>query len=122
MKKQFLHQGDVQLIETTLPKSAKSITKRPLALGEKSGHQHLVTGDYELFEDETGNIYVSAGNAGCVLQHIHESVLKQNTVNSKEILPIADHKVIELQPKTVYKVGIHQKYEPFKKVFEKVID
>lgn len=119
MKKNLLHQGDVQVVEATIPKSAKKINNKPVAYGEHSGHQHIVTGDCEMFEDgET--LFVSVGTEGALLQHIHESVFKGDFA-TKEVLPIADHKVVKLT-EGKYKFGIHKKYNPFAKVWEKVID
>lgn len=120
MKKELVHQGDVQGIESTLPRKAKKIDKKPLALGEHSGHQHCITGDYELFEDEKGNLFAAVGSDGAVLQHMHES--KFISFESKKIVEKADHKPIELEPNKVYKFGIHKRYNPFSKIFERVID
>lgn len=120
MKKEMNMQGDVQIITSKLPRSAKKVEKKPIALGEVSGHQHVVTGDYELFEDEKSNIYVVVGEKGAMLQHIHQSFFKGYDV--KETLPVADHKAIELLPNTTYLTGIHKRYDPFKKVWERVID
>lgn len=118
-EKNYLMQGDVQLISATIPKSAKKIPNKPVAYGEHSGHQHCLMGDAELFEDgET--LYVSVGKEGCLLQHIHESVFKGDFA-TKERLPIADHNIVELTEGT-YKIGIHKRFNPFAKVWEKVID
>lgn len=117
------HQGDVQYMSIdSLPADAKRIDKKPVALGEHSGHQHVVTGDYEMFEDEKSNIFITVGNAGAVLQHIHESNFK--SFDTKALIGKADHNACTktLVPGKVYKFGIHQRYEPFKKVFEKVQD
>lgn len=121
MERKFLHQGDVQLITSNKPSGLKSVAKKPLALGEKSGHQHVITGDYELLENEVGELFVSVGNAGAVLQHIHESNFTGNW-NSTTEMPAADHKSITLEPDSFFKVGIHRKYEPFAKVWESVAD
>ena len=119
MKKEFLHQGDVQMITSELPKNAKQIEKKPVALGEKSGHQHVITGEYELFEHE-GNMYAKVMTGGAILQHIHKS--KFTNFQEGEILEKADHKHIILKPNTTYKIGIHKKYNPFQKVWDKVED
>ena len=120
MNKHKLHQGDVQSISHELPLTAKVITKRPIALGEKSGHQHIVTGDYEMLEDTESNIYVKVGINGAILQHIHESQFIG--YDTQELLNKADHGVIKLKPSTTYLFGIHKKFNPFAKVWEKVID
>lgn len=114
------HQGDVQFASTLLPKGLKKIERKPIAYGEHSGHLHVITGDYEMLEDDKGTLYVSVGNAGAVLRHIHESQFKG--YDSKEIMPKADHKPITLIPNTNYIFGIHKRYNPFSKVWEKVID
>jgi len=113
-------QGDVQFKAVALPKNANKISNKPIALGEHSGHCHAITGDAELFEHE-GIIYATVGKDGAILQHIHESVLK-NDFKTKKVLPVADHKPIHLSPNQTYVFGIHKKYNPFKKVFEKVQD
>jgi hypothetical protein len=121
MNRKFIHQGDVQLIEVNRPSNLKSVGKRPVAYGEHSGHQHIVTGDYELLEDEKGSIFISVGNAGAALQHIHESVFRNNW-ESTDTLPMADHNPLTLDPGTFMKVGIHKKYNPYAKVWESVKD
>ena len=121
-KKHFVHGGDVQALEAKLPAGAKKIAHKPIALGEKSGHMHIVTGqDVELFEDENGNIFAAVGNDGATLQHVHESVFN-GQYNTNSVYPKADHKPVTLKPNTVYKFGIHQRYQPFKKVWEKSLD
>src|ERR1700677_1188054 len=97
------HQGDVQFKSVDkIPSTATKINKKPIALGEHSGHQHVITGDYELFEDKEGNIFAAIGSDGATLQHIHES--KFTGFDKKEIIEKADHKPIveALQPYTKY--------------------
>lgn len=47
---------------TSIPKNAKRIKTRPLALGEVTGHHHSIVADdpcaIEMYEDEQGNIFV----------------------------------------------------------------
>jgi hypothetical protein len=120
MKKQQGHAGDVQFKQiASLPKSAKQIANTPIAYGEKSGHVHVVTGDVELFELD-GKMFAAVGKDGAVLQHLHESVFK-NRYEAKEPLQKADHNPIKLGEGT-YEFGIHKKYNPFSKVFERVLD
>lgn len=122
MKNIKFHQGDVQGMSIgKIPGGAKKIEKKPIALGEHSGHQHVITGDYEMFEDG-GNIFAAIGSDGAILQHIHESRFKG--YDKKEVIEKADHKPIveALKPNTNYRLGIHKKYNPFAKVFEKVND
>jgi hypothetical protein len=120
-KKDFIHTGDVQAVESSLPASAKKIEKKPVAYGEKSGHQHVITGDYEMFEDKE-NVYVKVGKGGAWSQHVHESVMKHANYDTQELLEKADHKPARLLPNKTYKVGIHQAYNPYKKIQERVID
>lgn len=122
MKKDFIHTGDVQAIESKLPISAKIIEKKVVAFGEKSGHLHVITGDYKMFEDDKKDVYVTVGNGGAWSQHVHETVWKKAGFDSKEPLQKADHKPAKLLPNKTYRVGIHQAYDPYKKIKEKVID
>ena len=121
-KKDFIHTGDVQAVETMLPKKAKLISKKPVAYGEKSGHLHVITGDYEMFEDEKQEVYVKIGNKGAWSQHVHETIWKNANYDTLETLQKADHNPARLLPNKVYKIGIHKAYEPYKKIMEKVID
>lgn len=121
--KQKGHQGDVQFRTITqLPTNAKKIENTPLAYGEHSGHIHVLTGDVELFETEQGNRYAVIGGKGALIQHVHENRFK--LLNYADLKPMQheDHMPIELQPNQVVEFGIHKKYDPFKKVWEKVID
>ena len=122
-KKDFIHTGDVQAVESALPKTAKSIEKKPVAYGEKSGHLHVITGDYEMFEDEkTKDVFVKIGPGGAWSQHVHEKIWKKANYDTPEILEKADHKPAKLLPNKVYRVGIHQAYDPYTKIKERVID
>ena len=116
------HHGDVQfkMIES-LPINVKTITNSPLAYGEVSGHVHVLTGDVEMFE--TGDRrYAKVGKKQARLQHVLEGNLKDSSCMTEvKELPIADHKSILLPP-GVYEFGIQKQYDPFKKVFERVVD
>ena len=123
IKKEFGHTGDVQIVETTLPQNAKLISKKPVAFGEKSGHLHVITGDYEMFEyEQTKDVYGKVVVNGAFSQHVHETVWKDANYDTIEELQKADHKHGRLLPNKVYHVGIHKAYNPYKKIFEKVID
>jgi hypothetical protein len=121
-KKDFIHTGDVQAVESNLPKGAKVIDKKPVAYGEKSGHLHVITGDYEMFEDENQGVFVKVGPGGAWSQHVHESIWKNAGFDTQEQLQKADHKPARLLPNKVYKVAIHQAYDPYQKIKQKVID
>jgi hypothetical protein len=85
------HQGDVQFASIEkLPAKAVKITNRPIAYGEHSGHQHVLTGDVELFEFE-GKIFASVGGDGARLQHVHESNFTAKCWESTEEIQKADH-------------------------------
>ena len=120
--KDFVHTGDVQLVETVLPNSVKPIAKKPVAYGEKSGHLHVITGDYEMLEDENKNVFVKIGSKGAWSQHVHETIWKNAGFDTMEELQKADHKPARLLPNKVYKVGIHQAYDPYLKIKQKVVD
>lgn len=121
-KRDFVHTGDVQVIESVIPSNAKPIPKEPVAYGEKSGHLHVITGDYEMLSDGTFH-YVKVGKKGAYSQHVHESNFnKVSGYDSLELLEKADHKPARLLPNKVYKVGVHQAYDPYKKIKERVID
>jgi len=113
--KTFVHNGDVQAIESEIPKLAKQIKPEPLAYGEKSGHIHIPVGDFQLFKDED-NFYLKVGNDGASLEHVHTSVFSGDY--SKTGHQVADHKPTLLAPNKSYKIGIHRRYNPYAKVFE----
>jgi hypothetical protein len=115
------HQGDVMFKQiTTLPTNAKHIENIPLAYGEISGHVHILTGDVELLESK-GKRFAIVGKGKARLQHILEGNLKPFCMTEVKELPIADHKSILFPPGT-YEIGIQKQYNPFEKVFERVID
>lgn len=115
------HQGDVQgAIIPKLPQGAKKVENKPVAYGEHSGHCHILTGNVELFEIE-GRTFAVVGSEGATLQHTHESMIQAKSWQSKELLPMADHKTLPLQ-EGVYEFWIQNSYNPYSKLFEKVID
>ena len=116
-----VRQGDVYLHTTSIPKNAKKIENRIIARGEWSDHSHVITGDADIYEDENGKMYVSVGKKGAKLQHTLESQLPKN-LSSNNDLRVADHKIIELEPNTVFEVNIQNEYNPYSKLFEQVRD
>jgi hypothetical protein len=115
------HQGDVQFkMIAELPTKAVRIENKPLAYGEVSGHVHVLTGNVELFKME-GKTYAVVGNDGGRMQHVMENNLKPKCMTETKELPIADHKSIIFPPGT-YEIGIQKQYNPYEKVFEKVLD
>lgn len=114
------HQGDVQFKTVELPKGAKIIKNRPIALGEHSGHMHVITGDVELYEFE-GRVIAVVGNDGASLQHVHDSNFNESMYKSKKKIQQADHKEVDFAPGT-YEFFIQNAFNPFKKIFEAVRD
>lgn len=114
------HQGDVQFkSQSKLPIGAKRISQKPIALGEHSGHEHIITGDVELFEFE-GKIFAAVGSEGATLQHVHESRFNGD-YKDKKVLEKADHNAIPFEA-GVYEFFIQNSYNPYAKIMEKVID
>lgn len=123
MQKQIKgHQGDVQFAKISgLPSGAKPISKKPLALGEHSGHMHILTGpDVQLFEHD-GKVFAVVGHDGASLQHIHESRLSEPAWTSTQILEKADH-APHILPEGIYEFHIQNAYNPYSKLMEKVLD
>ena len=121
MKKLTGHNGDVQFkMIDKLPGNAVKVENKPLAYGETSGHVHVVTGDVELFEVQ-GKTFAVVGSDGARMQHVMENILTPKCMTEVKELPIADHKSILLAPGT-YEIGIQKQYNPYEKIFEKVVD
>jgi hypothetical protein len=116
----FVHNGDVQAIESILPKDAKKINHTPLAYGEKSGHIHIATGDVQLFE-YNNVVYVTVSNEGAMIQHVHQSLFNGDYSTLKNIIK-AEHNATVLLPNKTYKIGIQKRYNPFHTTWGKVID
>ncbi|MES2112316.1 MAG: hypothetical protein V4577_26400 [Bacteroidota bacterium] len=115
------HQGDVQFaFIKELPKGAVRISNKPIALGEHSGHMHVLTGDVEMFEFE-GRIITVIGKDGARLQHVHESNFTDKCWTSPDELKIADHNS-HLLPTGVCEFWIQNAYNPYSKIMEQVID
>lgn len=106
-------QGDVALRQSTLPNGAKKISKRPLALGEHSGHAHVVENDtdnWDLFEFE-GKMFVVTGHDGAQLRHKHLPTGRK-----------ADHEPLVLEPNTTYEVILQNEFNPEADAFQRVLD
>lgn len=116
------HGGDVQGKQiVSLPKGAIKVQNQPIAFGETSGHCHILNGDVELFEFE-GRKYAVVGSDGAFHSHIHESSLTEQTYKTQGNLTNADHtKECWIKP-GIYQLGIHKRYNPFQKVWDKVQD
>jgi hypothetical protein len=115
------HQGDVQLKRVAaIPTNAKRIENKPVALGEKSGHMHVMTGnEVEMYQDEQGHVFYNVGTDGATLHHIHESNFKGYT--KREQGAVADHPAIEFEA-GIYEAWIQNQFNPYSKTFEKVLD
>lgn len=122
MKKQLTgHQGDVQFRSIdSIPATARKVSNRPIAYGEHSGHQHVLTGDVEMFEFE-GRLIAAVGSDGARLQHCHESNFTAQCWNSTKEITKADHES-HLLPAGNYEFYIQNAYNPYAKMMEKVID
>jgi len=108
-------QGDVALREANLPEGAVKIENRPLALGEVSGHAHVVepntkTGKVDIFEFE-GKTFVVTNHDGGQLRHVRLNTGEQ-----------ADHSPITLAPNTCYEVILQNEYNPEADAFVRVLD
>jgi len=115
------HQGDVQLKRvSSIPANAKKIEHKPIALGEKSGHMHVMCGnEVEMFQGEDGHVYYNVGTDGATLHHIHESNFKGYAKRDQGT--IADHPPIDFET-GVYEAWIQNQFNPYSKTFEKVLD
>lgn len=115
------HQGDVQFqYVDQLPAKAIKIANRPIAYGEHSGHQHVITGDVEMFEFE-GQIYTVIGKDGASLQHCHESDFSVEDYSKKTLVKKADHEA-HTMPSGIVAFFIQNAFNPYSKLMEKVID
>lgn len=115
------HQGDVQFKQVDkIPAKAKKVANRPIAYGEHSGHQHVLTGDVEMFEVD-GKLIAAVGSDGARLQHIHESKMTTTAWTDTRELEIADHKS-HLLPPGNYEFYIQNAYNPYSKLMEKILD
>jgi hypothetical protein len=115
------HQGDVQFKQiVSIPTNAKKVDNRPIALGEHSGHMHILTGDVEMFEVD-GKLIAAVGSDGARLQHIHESKLTEKAWKLNTEIEKADHNS-HLLPEGNYEFYIQNAYNPYSKLMEKVID
>lgn len=117
------HQGDLQFKTVdSLPANAKKIPHTPLALGEHSGHMHVLTGDVDIYETEQETRFAVIGEKGAWLQHVHEKNFK--LLNYADLKPMQheDHLPVKIRPNQILEFGIHKKFDPFQKVWNNVID
>lgn len=116
------HQGDVQIhsIEK-LPTGLTKLEKTFFAKSEKTGHAHALCGDYDLLEDESGSRFIVVGENGATLNHTAYQNLTAEYWGINAVLPVADHKPT-LIPAGIYHVGIQRRINPYKAIWEKVLD
>lgn len=114
-------QGDVALKPiASLPECAIRIHQKPIALGEVSGHAHVIVSlhrnqssgqvGFEMFEYD-GKTFVAVGGDGASLMH-----MKLLTGQK------ADHEAIHLSPNTCYEVLLQKEYNPEAEALERVLD
>jgi hypothetical protein len=118
------HHGDVQLFGIKeLPNGVKKIDKKFIAASEKSGHVHVLCGDYEMYEKEgVDGIFVVVGSDGCTLNHTGIQQLTTEIMSQNNITKIADHKPNFYKAGTTMFIGIQKRKKHFSKVWEKVKD
>ena len=93
-------QGDVIIKKCDIPKDAKKVIKRAIALGEVTGHSHKIIEDCEMYERD-GVLYIKSTNAMNVKHEEHGDI----------ILPAGK-----------YKVDIVKEYDPFLEEVRQVRD
>lgn len=121
IKRQYAHQGDVQFFElNSIPSNAKKIKKEFFARSERSGHCHALCGDYDMYEVDNGHIIV-VGTDGATLNHTKENTLTPEYWDKNQVMQVADHNPTTFQ-QGIYFAGIQRKADPYKGVFERVID
>lgn len=112
-------QGDVALrVVNTLPENAYRTERQPLALGEVSGHAHVVEShgvtrdNYELFFDaDSRRTFLAVGSDGAQLRHIKIETRQQ-----------AEHDPLKLEPNTLYEVILQNEFNHEAEAFERVQD
>lgn len=101
-----------------LPEGATEVPNSPIALGEKHGHAHALTGNVKRYSFQNRILFLVLANEA-VLQHTNIANLKN--YNTDRVLPIADHQAHKL-PQGVYEFFIQNEYNPYEKIMQKVID
>lgn len=117
------HQGDIQLHSIDkLPSGLKKVEKNSfIAKSERSGHCHVLCGNYEMYETETPGNYVLDVKEECVMNHSLHAMLSEAMISTPKATPVADHNPTVVPP-GIYHVGIQRRVNPFKKVWEQVKD
>jgi hypothetical protein len=118
------HHGDVQLFELNiLPDGVKKIENKFIAASERSGHCHVLCGEYEMFSKEgVDGFFVKVGSDGCTLNHSKIQTLTPEIMSTNSITKVADHKPNFYKSGTILYIGIQKRKKHFSKVWEKVRD
>jgi len=118
------HHGDVQLFSIKeLPKGCNKIEKKFIAASERTGHVHVLCGDYEMFEQQgVDGFFIKVGTDGCTLNHSKYQELTPEIMSTNIATKIADHKPNFYKSGSIMYVGIQKRKKHFSKVWEKVKD
>ena len=116
--------GDVQLFEIeNLPDNCKKINNKFIAASERSGHCHIMCGEYDMFEKEgVDGFFIKVGQNGSTLNHGKISELTPEVMSKNDVMKIADHKPNFYKPNTILFIGIQKRKKHFSKVWTKVQD
>jgi hypothetical protein len=118
------HHGDVQCYELNeLPSDCVKIEPQFIAKSEKSGHVHVLCGEYEMFtKPDVDGFFIKVGTDGCTLNHTGLANLTPEIMKKNIVTPIADHKPNFYKPNTILFIGIQKRKKHFSKVWENVKD
>lgn len=104
-------QGDVMLrLIAPVDTNGAEKASKTIALGEHTGHAHVITGDAEVFKID-GKMVVVVGKDGGKLEHL-------DTIQKRK----GDHDEIVLDEGQSYEVILQNEYNPYSKIYERVID
>jgi 4-hydroxy-3-methylbut-2-enyl diphosphate reductase IspH len=118
------HHGDVQLFSISqLPAGVKKVENRLIAKSEKSGHSHVLCGDYDMYEKEgVDGVFVVVGEKGATLNHAMSSKLNTKVMATNAATEVADHQPNFYKAGDTMFIGIQQRKKHFSKVWAKVKD
>lgn len=115
------HQGDTQWHKIDkISSKAKKVDKKFIAESERSGSFHGLFGNYEMFEDNEGNVMVDVKEE-CTLNHSLRENIESINMDSPVVLPKKDHR-LSIIPSGKYLVTIQQRFNPLSKHLERVRD
>lgn len=113
-------QGDVMLRIVQKPSALKPAPNgsEVLALGETSGHGHVIEGcDIMIGADERKYVVPRGSNEARLL---HKHLLSEAGADHRPLLLGVDDR--ELRNNECYEVVLQRRFNPFAKLFERVID